>query len=253
MLFTELPLASRPAAAARAGFGTVETWWPETAEVDAWAAAIEVEKLDVACLNCFAGDLSRGERGFLNIPARNAQTFEEFSAAVELAVQVGAANVNVLLGRQTEGRSLSRQRRDAVSMLREFASRAEPAGITILVEPINELDIPGYLAPTLADALTLIESAGCDRIRLLYDAYHIARSGQDPFEGVSDSIAFIGHVQYADQPGRGAPGTGEIDFRKFLDALVEAGYEGAVGLEFDPAGDTEAALRLVGVDLIAGD
>lgn len=245
MLFGELPFAQRPAAAKRAGFRAVESWWPESDDVATWVSEIRANDLDVACLNSYGGDLSAGERGFTNLPRRNEQTIEDFSAALQLAKLVGAKNINVLVGRRTSDASLSQQLDRAAATLRDLASLAKPAGVRILVEPINEIDVPGYLVPSAADAVALIERVGVVEVGLLYDAYHAARSGNDPFEEIVIFVDRIAHVQYADCPGRGAPGTGSLDFWRLLDVLGEAGYDGAVGLEFDPAGPTEAALAFL--------
>jgi hydroxypyruvate isomerase len=128
-------------------------------------------------------------------------------------------------------------------VLSECAVIAGEAEVTILIEPINELDIPGYLVPTPRAAADLIEIVEAGHVRLLYDAYHAARAGGDPCRDVARFAPLIGHVQYADCPGRGAPGTGNVDLAAFVDALRSIGYRGAVGLEFDPGGPTADALE----------
>ncbi len=126
-------------------------------------------------------------------------------------------------------------------MLEECAAVAATAGVKIVVEPINELDVPCYLAPTPAAAIELIEAVGSGWIRLLYDAYHAARAGLDPCRYVVSYVPVIDHVQYADYPGRGARGIGTTDLRAFATALESAGYSGVIGLEFDPGGPTHKA------------
>jgi hydroxypyruvate isomerase len=111
-----------------------------------------------------------------------------------------------------------------------------------VLEPINELDVPGYLLPNAAAAVAALEAVGSPRVRLLYDAYHAARAGADPVREAPALVDVIDHVQYADHPGRGAPGTGSTDLGRLLAALDRAGYSGLVGLEYDPRGDTLASL-----------
>jgi hydroxypyruvate isomerase len=245
MLFAELPFAQRPAAAKRAGFRAVETWWPESDDVAKWVSEIRANGLEVACLNSHGGNLSAGDRGFLNLPSRYEQTVEDFAAALRLATQVGAKNINVLIGRRSLGSSFSEQIDCAVATLRDLAPLAKRAGVKILLEPINEIDVPGYLVPSAREAAALIERVGPDHVGLLYDAYHAARSGTDPYAEVVTFIDLIGHVQFADCPGRGAPGTGSLDFWRLVDGLGDAGYKGAVGLEFNPEGPTPAALAFL--------
>lgn len=112
----------------------------------------------------------------------------------------------------------------------------------LVIEPINALDVPSYLVPTPDDVAALLGDIARPNVRMLMDAYHVARGGGDPVSAVHRHGALIGHAQYADHPGRGAPGTGTLSLTAFVEALAAAGYTGAVGLEFDPGGPTTAAL-----------
>jgi hydroxypyruvate isomerase len=229
MLYRHLPEAERPAAARADGYEVVESWWP--AEPDAFGEAVGEAGVAVACLNSYAGDLTRGERGFLNVEERGTQTLFEFIQAVELARRLRAGAVNVLVGRALPDVPLARQRAVAVAALRDLAHAAPD--VTIVVEPLNELDVPGSLVPTPRDAVALLEEVGAPTVRLLYDAYHAARAGSDPLVEAPALVDWIGHVQYADAPGRGAPGTGTIDLARLVEALDGAGYAGAIGLEYE--------------------
>jgi hydroxypyruvate isomerase len=242
MLFRELPYLERPKAAARAGFGTIETWWPGE-DVAAWADEVARLGLGVAVINSDGGDIDAGERGFLNEPARRGEAIMAFRAAAALARRVGCTRINVLVGREQPGRPRRAQVADMLSALSDCAAIADEEEIAVLVEPINELDVPGYLVPSASVAAELIHTIASSNVRLLYDAYHAARAGADPCRDVARFAPLIGHVQYADCPGRGAPGTGNLDLAAFVEALGNAGYSGPVGLEFDPAGPTAEALE----------
>lgn len=245
MLFTELPYLRRPRAAAEAGFTFVETWWPPDGLADPWAAEVVRHDLGVASINAYGGDLEAGDRGWLNIRERRGDVLQWFRDAVALATLCRAPRINLLVGRETTERSRDEQLDDAADVLAECAGLAEDAGITVLVEPINELDVPGYLVPTPAAALELIHAAGSTNVRLLFDAYHVARAGLDPCTEVISLVPSIDHVQYADCPGRGAPGTGTGDLPAFVHTLEVAGYSGLIGLEFDPRGPTADALAFL--------
>ena len=238
MLFTELPVLKRPAAAKAAGFSLAESWWPVADDPDAWVAAIRAADLGVSCLNADGGDIGAGERGFCNLPERDSDTFAAVDAALELAVAVGSPNVNVLPGLVSADRPPASQIDHAVEVYRELGRRAQAVGRTIVVEPINAVDIPAYLTPTPADVAVLLERVAHPNVRMLFDAYHCAKGGGDPVADAATFIDSIGHVQYADCPGRGAPGTGEIPFPDFLETLDRAGYTGAVGMEYAPGGPT---------------
>jgi hydroxypyruvate isomerase len=225
--FAHLPYPERPVAAAAAGFELVETWWPGT-DADAWAEAVAAAGLGVACLNAFGGDLAAGERGFLNVEERREQTLAEIAAAVELARRLGCPCVNVLPGRLLPGVPAAQQWHAAVETLREAAV----LDVTLLVEALNAHDVPGSLLPTPRRAAELVDAVGHPGVRLLYDAYHAAMAGSDPVREVGSLASLLGHVQYADSPGRGAPATGTVDFQAFVAALASAGYDGALGLEY---------------------
>ena len=245
MLFHEVPYLDRPRAAARAGFTLVETWWPPDGLAEQWADEVARYGLSVASINSYAGDIPAGDRGFLNIAERRDDVLRSVRAAIVLALRCGAPRINLLVGREVAGRRRDEQLAEAAEALGECAALAEEAGVTILVEPINELDVPGYLVPTTAAAIELVEAAATENVMLLYDAYHAARSGQDPVRDVGSLVPLIGHVHYADCPGRGPPGTGHVSLDEFVRSLEAARYSGAIGLEFDPQGPTMDALRFL--------
>ena len=245
-LFVELPYLQRVAAAQNAGFTTIESAWPECADDRAMlAATVAEQRVDVALLNCAAGDTASGERGFVNDDTRREEAETAFADAVELAVAIGARNLNLLVGRALPDVPESRQRAAIVSALRSFAPVAAANGLRILIEPLNAIENPGFLAPTPDDAAALIEQAGSDHLGLLLDLYHVARAGGDPAEAIERHRERIGHVQVADHPGRGAPGTGELPIWELLDQLRASRYEGAVGLEYQPHGPTEPTLSFM--------
>jgi hydroxypyruvate isomerase len=199
----------------------------------------------VALLNCPAGDVAAGERGFVNDDARREEAGAAFAQTVELAVAIGARNLNLLVGRALPGVPQARQRAAVIDTLRSFAPVADAAGLRIVLEPLNSIDSPGFLAPTPDAAVELIEATGDDRLGLLLDVYHVARMREDPVAAIDRHAERIGHVQFSDCPGRGAPGTGALDFVAILTQLDVSGYAGAVGLEYEPRGPTEPTLALM--------
>ncbi len=242
MLFTEMDELDRPAAAAAAGFTHVESWWPPAADLDAWVGAVATAGVRVSCLNADGGDIAAGERGFCNLPERDDDTLAAVGAALDLAARVGADRVNVLPGLRAPGRDLDDQLTHAAGVYRRLGGLAAEQGAVIVIEPINAVDVPDYLTPTPDEVAALLDEVDHPNVRMLLDAYHVARGGGDPIDATRRHGPRIGHAQYADSPGRGAPGTGEISLRAFLTALDDAGYDGAVGLEFDPRGPTLPAV-----------
>jgi hydroxypyruvate isomerase len=250
-LFGELPYLERVGAARAAGFGVIESAWPELEQDRAGLAAAVAEQrraapdFAVALLNCPAGDVAAGERGFVNDDSRRDEAEAAFAQAVELAVAIGARNLNLLVGRALPDVPRARQRATMLDALRSFAPVADAAGLRILLEPLNAIESPGFLAPTPDAAVELIEAAGDDRLGVLLDVYHVARAGDDPVAAIERHAERIGHVQLSDCPERGAPGTGTLDFAEILTQLAVSGYAGAVGLEYEPDGATKDGLAAV--------
>ncbi len=147
-LFDELPYLQRVGAAREAGFRRVETAWPSVAERDGLPAAVAEADVEVALLNCNAGDVERGERGFLNDRARRAELERDFIAACELAQRIGTPRLNLLVGRALADVPLAHQRQEIIGALRELAEEAHVRGLRIVLEPLNDLESPGYLIAT---------------------------------------------------------------------------------------------------------
>ncbi len=241
-LFEELPYLERLGAAGRAGFRCIETAWPQPAERERLPERVANEGLAVSLINCSAGAVGAGERGFINDPSRRVEAERCFSDAAALAVQIGAPNVNVLVGRALPNLSVRRQREAVISALRSFGAEARARGLRVVVEPLNLAENPGYLAPDPLSARRLIEDAGSEALGLLFDVYHLARVDADPLAAIERHAQLIHHVQVSDCPGRGQPGTGSLDLPKILSRLDSAGYRGAVGLEYRPRGSTADSL-----------
>lgn len=251
MLFTEEELLERPAAAARAGFGAVEIWWPFTdphpssSQVDAFVAALDRAQVQLVGLNFAAGDMAGGDRGLVSDP----DALDVFRGNVELALSIGERTgcrvFNALYGNRRDDLQPEQQDQVALDNLTFAVASAAEIGATVVVEALNPWENPRYPLVTTGDAVQVldrVESASGIRPKLLYDCYHAQRSEGNLIDTIRTRIGDIGHVQIADSPGRNEPGTGEINFRRVLEALRDAGYEGHVGLEYRPAGSTISSL-----------
>jgi hydroxypyruvate isomerase len=249
ILFTELPLVRRAAAAKAAGFRGVEFWWPwpamvpSDAEADAFVASIADAGVELISLNFHAGDMAAGERGIVSHPARAAQFRENVSAAVEIAARTGCTRLNAPYGRRLPGVSAAEQDAVALDNLRFAAEAAGKAGAAVLIETINSVDVPGFPVDTVGKAVDVIGKTGAPNVGFLADLYHLAKMGEDVLDVLGSYRDSILHVQVADPPGRGAPGTGTLDFEPAFQRLAELGYDGWVGLEYvptDPADSTSS-------------
>lgn len=243
ILLTDLPLLDRPQAAREAGFDAVEFWWPfdsptpSDAEVSAFIRAIQNAGVRLSGLNFAAGDMAGGDRGILSDPALSAVFRDNVDVAVGIADTLGARAFNALYGNRADDLSVATQD-DAAAENLAFASTAAAAiGATVLIEPVS--GAPRYPIRTAADAVRVIDRVrddhGGTNLRLLADFYHLFVNGNDVGAAIAHYGDRIGHVQIADAPGRGEPGTGEIPLDRYLLQLFAAGYTGYVGLEYKQA------------------
>ncbi|MCA6090697.1 TIM barrel protein [Streptomyces sp. SCA3-4] len=248
LLFTELPLLKRPAAAAAAGFTAVELWWPwpddpvpSAAALAALADALTAAGTQLVGLNFYAGRLPGPDRGALSVPGAESERFRaNVDVAAGFARSVGCRALNALYGNRVDGVPPGVQDALALENLALAARAADRAGAVLLVEPLNARESPHYPLVTAADAAAVVDkvdaATGLGNARLLLDLYHLAMSGEDLAAVIDRYGAGAGHVQIADVPGRGAPGTGGLDVGALLGRLRAAGYDGWTGLEYRPAG-----------------
>jgi hydroxypyruvate isomerase len=243
ILFTEVPFLERFARARDAGFSAVELWWPRGEDLGATRAAIEDAGVDVVLLNFDAGDMPAGDRGLISDPDRQAAFRENVPVALELARDVGCTKLNALAGHELPGLERAAQLELARENVRFAADAAGEQGAEVLIEAVNTIENGPYLLSRTAEAADFVRSVGRDNVRLQYDAYHMQRMEGNLVATIERHFDAIAHVQVADSPDRGRPGTGEINFDYVLGRLEELGYDGHVGLEYKaPDGDTEAAL-----------
>lgn len=243
MLFTERPLLERIVAAAAAGFDGVEIQFPY--EVPALRLKDELERagLPLVLMNFPGGDFLDGGPGLAAVPARQSAFDEALEAALTYAAMARPQFVNVLPGRLAEGLDREQALDTLVGNARNAAEAFGLLGIGVVSEAINPLDMPGFLVNTPQHLQALLAAVDHDNFRAQLDIYHMARQGIDPVMAVETLAGRIGHVQFADCPGRGAPGTGSIDFTAVRNALESAAYRGWLGAEYRPEeGDTGASL-----------
>ncbi|WP_284574950.1 TIM barrel protein [Streptomyces sp. 2P-4] len=244
ILFTELPLLERPAAAAAAGFTAVELWWPwidtptpAREELDALRHALQDAGTQLVGLNFYAGRLPGPDRGAVSVPGEESERFRaNIDVAADFAASVGCKALNALYGNRVEGVDPAAQDELALENLATAARAAHRVGAVLLIETLNQPESPLYplvSAPAAIDVVDRVNAAtGLANAKFLLDLYHLAMNGEDLSEVIEKYAAKTGHVQIADKPGRGAPGTGELPLEDLLDQLRKAGYQGFVGLEY---------------------
>ncbi|MFE6975234.1 TIM barrel protein [Streptomyces sp. NPDC057682] len=253
ILFTELPLLERPAAAAAAGFTAVELWWPwiddptpEQAELDALKQALDDAGTRLVGLNFYAGRLPGPDRGALSVPGEESDRFRaNIEVAAAFAASVGCTALNALYGNRIDGVDPAVQDALALENLTEAARAADRIGAVLLIETLNRPESPDYPLVSAEAAIEVVDrvnaATGLGNAKFLLDLYHLSMNGEDLGRVIAAYASRTGHVQIADNPGRGAPGTGSLPLERLLDELTKAGYEGRVGLEYKPGDRPSAA------------
>jgi len=242
MLFTEVPLLERFGRAARAGFSSVELQFPYEVTAEAMREQLVAHKLRMVLHNLPAGDWAAGDRGTACDPAR----VEEFRAGVPQAIAyakiLGVPQLNCLSGKAPAGVDDATVRATFVANLRFAAAALKEAGLKLLIEPINNYDVPGFWLNRTALAVSVLDEVGADNAYVQYDIYHAQRYEGELAATMDKYLARIGHIQLADNPGRNEPGTGEINYPFLFAHLDRIGYQGWIGCEYKPAAGTEAGL-----------
>lgn len=242
MLFQEVGFPDRFRLAKEAGFSGVEYLFPYEWPAGELADLLSRYGLVQVLHNLPAGDWAAGERGIACLPGREAEFREGVALAVQYAATLGCTRLNCLVGKTPEGASPEQIRSTLTGNLRFAAGELLKAGITLLIEPLNGIDMPGFHLVHSHDAVRLINEIGHPNIRLQYDVYHMQIMEGNLTATIRELSGHIGHIQIADVPGRHEPGTGEINYQNLFQAIDAAGYSGWIGCEYKPLTSTEAGL-----------
>jgi hydroxypyruvate isomerase len=250
ILFTELPLLKRPAAARAAGFDAVEFWWPfgeavpSDREVDRYVGALGDAGVRLVSLNFIAGDMAAGDRGLLSLPSGSAAFRDNIAVCAGIAARTGCTLLNAPYGNRVDGVPERQQDELAAENLALAAAAAARAGATVVVEALNSYDSPRAAIVSSQRALAVINEVrteGVTNIAFLADLYHLGRMGEDPARVLAGHAGDIAHVQIADVPDRGAPGTGELDYDALFRQIAAQGYPGWIGCEYHPSDPADSS------------
>jgi hydroxypyruvate isomerase len=246
MLFTELPFLDRFAAAREAGFDGVEFLFPYDYDAGAIAAVLAgahaQRKLELVLFNLPPGDWAAGERGMACDPRRIGEFQHGVARAIEYALALGARQLHCMAGIRPRHASARQAHTAYINNLRYAAAACRPHGITLLIEPINTFDMPGYFLTGSEQAAAVIAECGFDNIKMQYDIYHMQRMEGELANTIRRHLPLIAHMQLADTPGRHEPGSGEINYAYLFGLLDALHYGGWVGCEYHPQAGTVAGL-----------
>ena len=237
-LWNDVPLPDAIHAAHAAGFDAVECHWPYDIPAADVAAALEVTGLPMLGLNTRRGDVAGGDNGLSALPDRVAEARAAIDEALSYAGQIGAKSVHVMAGFAT-----GQAAHDTfVGALGYACAQAAPHGITILIEPLNSYDAPGYFLTTTGQATAIIAEVGAANLKLMFDCYHVQLMEGDLTHKLQALQPHIGHIQFASVPDRGAPDHGEVCFDHVFGVIEQMGYDAPLGAEYKPQRPTNETL-----------
>lgn len=242
MMFTEVPFPERFAAAAKAGFKAVEFLFPydyTVADVTAW---LKDNGLKNALFNMPPGNWAAGERGMASIPGREAEFRAGVATAIGYALSLGTPTIHAMAGLFPAGADRAQHRAVYVENLRYAAGELAKHGLTLVIEPINTRDMPGYFLNTQAEGHAIREEVGAPNLKVQMDFYHAQIMEGDLTKTFQKYLPHIGHIQIASVPDRHEPDEGELNFPHLYKLLDDSGYAGYVGCEYRPRGKTEDGL-----------
>lgn len=244
MLFTEQPLLERFSAAKTAGFNAVEIQFPYVEKVADIKAELIANDMKCILINVPAGDLMEGGEGLASVPGKEAEFAAALVECLSYVTSLKVKRVNVLPGRCFDENKRELYLQTFKRNLNKVAEMFKPLGVTVTFEAINTFDMPGFLVHNVEQMLDVMKDAEHDNIKMQFDVYHMARMEEGDVSALISQLGNqIGHIQFADVPGRGEPGTGILDFKSIFYAIEYSNYEGWVGAEYKPTKNTEETLR----------
>ncbi|HXA47479.1 MAG TPA: 2-oxo-tetronate isomerase [Burkholderiaceae bacterium] len=242
MMYNEVDFLDRFSAAAKDGFNGVEFLFPYSYLVGDIRSRLDQFNLTQALFNCPPGDWAAGERGIACLPGRE----EEFRRGIERALGyahvLGNKRLHVMAGLLQAGHDYTHQRDVYLGNLAYAAQQAAQHDITIVIEPINLRDMPGYFLNRQDDAHAICREIGAPNLKVLLDLYHCQIVEGDLATKIKRDLSGIGHMQIAGVPDRHEPDHGEVNYPYLFRLMDELGYDGWVGCEYRPKSGTSAGL-----------
>ncbi len=242
MMFNELPFLDRFAAASKAGFKAVEFLFPYEYPAPEIARRLADNGLTQALFNMPPGDWAGGERGLASLPGRVHEFRDGVAKALDYANALNCKLVHMMAGIPPQGTAPVTAAALYASNLAWAAEHASAASVRLAIEPINHRDMPGFHLNTMQQAADVIAAIGAARVGLQFDVYHCQVTEGDVTKRMERFMPIIAHMQIADVPARNEPGTGELGWAHIFRRMDELGYQGWVGCEYRPAGETVAGL-----------
>lgn len=241
-LFPELEFADRLSAVRALGFRAIEFGFPSHVDLSALAAAHDQDGLEIILFNQDVPAWDKANRGYLVDPGRRDEFRRELERSILLAERLSAAKIMLPVGVRLPALDREAQRACLLENLEYAAPLAESAGVMLTIEMLNPIDNPGYFLTSTEEGIELVTLVDHPSVRFQFDTYHVQRMEGNLTNTLTTHMSSIGHIQFADEPGRHEPGTGDIPFQTLLETIRRAGYQDWIGLEYVPKAEGAASL-----------
>lgn len=237
-LWADRPLPEAIRAAKAAGFQAVECHWPYDTPASEVRQALSETGLKMLGLNTRRGNVAAGDNGLSAIPGREAEARAAIDEAINYAAEIGAGCIHVMAGFCDSYAG----RHTFIDNLEYACTEGAKHGLTLLIEPLNEHDAPGYFLQTTRQAAEIIEDVGASNLKLMFDFYHVGRTEGDVITRLRNLLPIVGHIQFASVPDRGTPDQGEINYQMVFSEVAALGWEQPIGAEYKPKTETDTTL-----------
>lgn len=242
LLFTEEKLIDRFKAAKQAGFNAVEIQFPYELSPAAIKDKLDEYDLKLVLFNVDAADLLQGGEGLACVPEKRDQFRQAVAQTLDYVERLKPEAINVLPGRCLDNSRLQHYLETFKENLCFAVDAFSPLGVKTVFEAVNSHDMPGFIIDSGTQMLSMLDQLNRPALFMQYDIYHMQMMGEQPETFIAEQAGKIGHIQFADCPGRGQPGTGRIDFERLFSVIERSGYSGWVGAEYKPLGSTTESL-----------
>ena len=242
LLFNETDLVKRFQTAGECGFQAVEIQFPYELEAEVIRDLLEENRLKLVLINVDADDLLQGGEGLAAVPEKRSRFREAVAQTIEYAQILKPEVINVLPGRSNDIGKREKYRQTFIENLAFALDAFSPLGIKTVFEAVNTYDMPGFIVHNGQQMLDILNQLKHSHLFLQYDIYHMQMMEENVKTFISQYADKIGHIQFADVPGRGQPGTGQIDFDRLFNVIDQSGYKGWAGAEYKPTTATPDSL-----------
>jgi len=243
LLFTEVPLQQRFQAAKKQGFNAVEVQFPYELSADTIHQELAKHQLQLVLFNVAADDLLQGGEGLASVPEKQQQFKTTIAETLAYAKILKPNAINILPGRCLDKARLALYQQTFKENLRYAIDAFSPLGIKTVFEAINTVDMPDFIIHSSEQMLAIMQEINHPDLFMQYDIYHMLMMQEDPASFIAQYADKIGHIQFADCPGRHQPGTGNMDYQQIFSIIKASSYKGWVGAEYKPLNNTLTSLN----------